>query len=49
MLSDVRFTDHDFLVVFSNFEALKPIIREIYGPFSMMTVHDLEAWVKGTI
>ena len=46
MLSDVRLTGHDFLqVVF----ILEPIIREIYSPFSMMTLHVLEEGVKGQI
>ena len=49
MLSDVRFTGHDFLQADSYFEVLEPIIREILGPFSMMTLHDLEIWVKGQI
>ena len=49
MLSDVRFTGHDFLQVVSYFEVLDPIIRKILGPFSMMTLHDLEAGVKGQI
>ena len=35
--------------LFSYFDALEPIIREIEGPFSMMTLHDLETGVKGKI
>ena len=35
--------------LFSYFEALEPIIRRIEVPFSMMTLHDLEAGVKGQI
>ena len=46
MLSDVRFTGHDFLQIVSYFEALESIIREKKGPFSMMTLHDLEEGVK---
>ena len=33
-----RFTGHDFLQVVSYFEALDTIIREIYGPFDMITL-----------
>ena len=43
MLSGVRFTGH----VFSDLEAQEPILREIEGSFSMMTLHELEAGVKG--
>ena len=32
--------------LFSYFEALEPIIREIKGPFSMMTLYDLKVGVK---
>ena len=49
MLPDLRFTGQDFLQVVFIFEALELIIREIQGPFSMMTLHDLEAGVKGQI
>ena len=35
--------------LFSEFEALEPILRETSGPFSMMTLHDLEAGVKGQV
>ena len=35
--------------LFSNFEALEPIIREIKAPFSLMTLHDHDAGVKGQI
>ena len=33
----------------SYFDALELIIGMIEGPFSMMTLHDLEAGVKGQI
>ena len=38
-----------FYKLFSYFNGLEPIIREIYGPFSMMTLYDLEAGVKDQI
>ena len=35
--------------LFPYFETIEPVIREILVPFSMMTLHDLEAGVKGQI
>ena len=49
MLSDVRFTGHNFLQVVSNFEALEPLIGEMQGFCSIITLHGLEAEVKGQI
>ena len=43
------FADQDFPSAILHSEALAPIIREIQGPFSMMTPFKLEAGVIGQI